>query len=96
MKNQAKKTIALLLLAAILTGCGGGTTVDTTADTTADTDAQTTADTTPAETEAADREMRRERRTIRARCSEEYIPAIRSWQAARQAARMRQAHLFRG
>ena len=54
MKNQAKKTIALLLLAAILTGCGGGTTVDTTADTTADTDAQTTADTTPAETEAAD------------------------------------------
>ena len=48
------------------------------------------------ETEAADREMRRERRTIRARCSEEYIPAIRSWQAARQAARMRQAHLFRG
>ena len=46
--------------------------------------------------EAADREMRRERRTIRARCSEEYIPAIRSWQAARQAARMRQAHLFRG
>ena len=53
MKNQAKKTIALLLLAAILTGCGG-TTVDTTADTTADTDAQTTADTTPAETEAAD------------------------------------------
>ena len=32
----------------------------------------------------------------RALCSEEYIPAIRSWQAARQAARMRQAHLFRG
>ncbi len=54
MKNQAKKTIALLLLAAILTGCSGGTTVDTTADTTADTDAQTTADTTPAETVAAD------------------------------------------
>jgi len=51
---------------------------------------------TEPETEAADREMRRERRTIRARCSEEYIPAIRSWQAARQAARMRQAHLFRG